>query len=200
MLQRGKIRRRFSAPSSLVCVLIAAFGLCALEGIALCQASPRDLDELSKASVVFIATVRKDGNQSTSAPVWFTVTPERLLLIQTQPTSWKAKRIRRGSPAIVWIGSKDGPAFIAKAVISGDPAVLHRIIEDYPQRYLMARLGFHRPTQERFDKGQIVAIEITPVRDLPAGFASAPGTPAPSLDGEHAGAADSPAQHQPAGN
>jgi hypothetical protein len=149
------------------------------------QASQRDLDALSTAGILYIATVRKDGNQSTAAPVWFTVSPNHLVLIQTQPTTWKAKRIRRGSPVIVWIGRKRGPAFIGKAEISSDPAVERQIIEDYPKKYLLARFGFHRPTQEIFDKGGILSIVITPVRDLPESFTSQPGTPAPSIDGAH---------------
>lgn len=151
-------------------------------GSADAQVSQRDTDALSTASVLYIATVRKDGNQSTAAPVWFTVAPDHVVLIQTQPTTWKAKRIRRGSPVIVWIGKTKGPAFIGKAEITSDPAVAHQIVRDYPKRYLMARLGMHTPTQEMFDKGQILAIRITPVRDLPDGFASQPGTPAPSID------------------
>lgn len=146
------------------------------------QVSQRDIDALSKASVLYIATVRKDGNQSASAPVWFTVAPDHLVLIQTQPTTWKAKRIRRGSPVIVWIGKKNGPAFIGKAEITSDPAVARQIVEDYPKRYLMARLGLHRPTQEMFGKGRILAIKITLVRDLFEGFPSNPGNPAPSIE------------------
>jgi hypothetical protein len=146
------------------------------------QVSQRDLEALSKASVLYIATVRKDGNQSTPAPVWFTLAPDHRILIQTAPTTWKAKRIRRGSPIIVWVGNSQEPAFISKAEITKDPAVSHQIVEDYPRRYLMARLGLHRPTQEMFDKGQILSIVITPVRDLPDGFKSQPGTPAPRLD------------------
>ncbi len=146
------------------------------------QVSQRDIDALSKASVLYIATVRKDGNQSTAAPVWFTVAPDHVVLIQTQPTTWKAKRIRRGSPVLVWIGKKNGPAFIGKAEITSDPAVSRQIVEEYPKRYLMARLGLHRPTQEMFDKGQILSIKITPVRDLSEGFASNPGTPAPRIE------------------
>jgi hypothetical protein len=149
------------------------------------QVSQRDLDALSTAGILYIATVRKDGNQSTAAPVWFTVSPNHLVLIQTQPTTWKAKRIRRGSPVIVWIGRKHGPAFIGTAEISSDPAVERQIIEDYPKKYLMARFGFHRPNQEMFDKGGILSIAITPVRDLPQSFSSQPGTPAPSIDGAH---------------
>ena len=74
--------------------------------------------------------------------------------------------------------------FIGKAEVTSDLAVPRQIVEDYP-RYLMARLGLHRPTQEMFDKGQIFPITITPVRDLPEGFSSKPGTPAPSIDGGH---------------
>jgi hypothetical protein len=147
------------------------------------QVSQRDIDALSTASVLYIATVRKDGNQSTPAPVWFTVAPDHLVLIQTSPTTWKAKRIRRGSPVIVWIGKTKGPAFIGKAEITNDPAVAREIIVDYPKRYLMARLGMHTPTQELFNKGQIIPITIRPVRDLPEGFASQPGKPAPSIGG-----------------
>lgn len=146
------------------------------------QVSQRDLDAFSTAGVLYIATVRKDGNQSKAAPVWFTVTPDHQVLIQTQPTTWKSRRIRRGSPVIVWIGRKHGPAYVGRARISADPAVERRIIEDYPKKYLMARFGFHKPTREMFEKGGIVSIAITPVRDLPDGFASRPGTPAPAID------------------
>jgi hypothetical protein len=59
--------------------------------------------------------------------------------------------------------------------------VLNRIITDYPEKYMMARVGLFRPSQEKFDKGSVVAIKITPVRDLP-NFTSQPGTPAPSLE------------------
>jgi len=170
--------------SRLIALTIAALVALATGGRALAETSARDVEALSKASLIYIATVRKDGNQSTPAPVWFTATDDHRILIQTGPTTWKVKRVRRGSPMIVWIGDLGGPAFIAKAAITREPAILQRIVDDFPKRYLEARLGFHKPSLESFEKGDRVAIEITPVRDLPKGFSSNPGTPAPSLEAE----------------
>jgi len=149
---------------------------------AFAQATTRDIDAFAKASLVYIATVRKDGNQSKAAPVWFTTTPDHVLLINTRPDSWKVKRVKRGSPALVWIGSEDGPAFIGKAEITSEPALQARIIKDYPEKYLTARVGLFKPTQEKYDQGSNVVIKITPVHDLPEHFASQPGTPAPPLE------------------
>ncbi len=175
--------RHVCALAVLVFVVTFALGVFAMEDSVFCQTSGRDIDALSNASLIYIATVRKDGNQSKSAPAWFTVTPDHLVLINTAPDTWKAKRIRRGSPVIVWIGKRHGPAFIGKAEITKDPAVVQRIVEDYPRKYLEAGVGLHKPTQEKFEKGKRLAIRITPLRDLPQGFASKPGTPAPAAAG-----------------
>ena len=153
-----------------------------LPGSSFCQATQRDIEAFGKSKTVNIATVRKDGNQSKSTPVWFTTTADNVLLIETGPNSWKAKRIRRGSPAIIWIGSATGPSFVGKAEITKDPELENRIITDYPQKYWEARVGLFQPTKEKFDSEKIVLIKITPVRDLPDGFANQPGTPAPILD------------------
>lgn len=160
-------------------LMASALDVILMSRVALGQPSHRDAEALSQASFIYIATVRKDGNQSTAAPVWFTTTPDGLILIQTKATTWKAKRIRRGSPVIVWIGNRSGPAFIGQAEITSDPAVVNSIVNDYPQRYFLARLGVHKPTKEMFASGSIVAIKITPFHDFPEGFTSAPGTPAP---------------------
>jgi len=182
------MKRPFVMLATIVSATTIVLAFLAMGGSAFCQASPRDLEALSQASLIYIATVRQGGNQSTAAPVWFTVTPDRMVLIQTAPTTWKAKRIRRGSPVIVWIGKRVGPAFIGKAEITEDPAIIQRIVEDYPKKYLIARLGLHRPTEDKFKAGEILAIRITPLRDLPEGFASQPGTPAPPLEAAHAAA------------
>jgi hypothetical protein len=149
---------------------------------ALATTSPRDVDALAKATYIYIATVRKDGNQSKAVPVWFITTADNQVLIETSPTSWKAKRIRRGSPALIWIGDRTGPAFIGKADIVTDTAVQDEVIAQYPKKYTLAWIGFARPSRAKLERGQIVVIRILPTRDLPDGFLSTPGTPAPTLD------------------
>ena len=146
------------------------------------ETSSRDVEAMKGASYIYIGTVRKDGNQSKNTPVWFITTKDNQVLIETSPTSWKAKRIRRGSPAIIWIGKADGPAFIGKAEIVTDQALQDEVIAEYPRKYLLARVGFAKPTREKIDDNRICVIRITPVRDLPDGFANSPGTPAPKLD------------------
>jgi general stress protein 26 len=142
--------------------------------------SGSELKAFDQATTVYVATVRKDGNQSTPAPVWFTMSADRAqLLIQAHKGSWKDKRIRRGSPVIVWIGGLNGPSFVGKAEITKDAAVVDKILTDYPKKYTMnALVG---PSRENFESGDRIAIRITPVKDLPADFSPAPGTPAPAL-------------------
>jgi hypothetical protein len=144
-------------------------------------ASPRDMTALASASYLYIATVRKDGNQSTAAPVWFIAKPDGQILIDTNSNSWKAKRVGRGSPVLVWIGSRTGPAFIGKAEFVRDRAVQNEMIAAIPRKYWLAWLGLFGPKRERFDSGQIVTIRILPERDLSEDFVSAPGTKAPTL-------------------
>jgi carboxylesterase type B len=163
-------------------LIAAAAILAAAATPALAAASPRDADALAKATYIYIATVRKDGNQSKAAPVWFITTADKQVLIETSPTSWKAKRIKRGSPAMIWIGARTGPAFIGKAEIVMDAKLQDQVIAEYPKKYLLARIGFARPSRAKLDSGQIVVIRISLTRDLPDGFQSAPGTPAPALD------------------
>jgi len=153
-----------------------------IAGIANAAAPTRDLTAFQDASYIYIATVRKDGNQSRAVRVWFIVTPDNKILIDTNSDSWKAKRIKRGSPVLIWLGSTSGPAFIGKAEIIDDKAIQDSMIEKIPEKYFLARMGFYGPKRAKFDDGQIVTIRISPVRDLPDGFVSTPGTPAPKLD------------------
>jgi general stress protein 26 len=143
----------------------------------------REFDTLAQTRIIYVATVRKDGTQSKATPVWFTIRPDHRILIQSGPNSWQTKRIRRGSPVLVWIGRRRGAAFIGKAELTDDQMVVEQIIKDYPKKYLMARLGLHRPTKSSFARGERVAVQITPIQVLPQGFSSQPGAPAPNLAG-----------------
>lgn len=177
MILKSKIRIRLS-----VVVVVAAVIAVAASSVR-AEISKRDAQALSKANLIYIATVRKDGNQSKAAPVWFTTTTDNnSILIQTGPETWKAKRIRRGSPAMVWIGSATGPAFIGKAEITKDAATVSKILADFHNKYWENRVMGVGPSRARFDSGERIAIKITPLRDLPDGFTSAPGTPAPPVE------------------
>jgi general stress protein 26 len=172
--------KRFATLSMLIVATTLAIGILTAGPAGCAGFSDAELKAFDQASTVYIETVRKDGNQSTPAPVWFTLSADRAqLYIQTRKGTWKDKRIRRGSPVIVWIGGLTGPAFIGKAEITKDAAVLDKILTDYPKKYTMnALVG---PSRASFDSGDRIAIRITPEKHLPANFSSAPGTPAPSL-------------------
>jgi general stress protein 26 len=167
----------------LVVTIVVAGMLAAAVPTARAKISQRDSQALAKSGLIYIATVRKDGNQSKAAPVWFTIGADHnTILIQTGRDTWKAKRIRRGSRVMVWIGAADGPAFIGQAEITSDDAVKTKILTDFRSKYWQNRVMGMGPSRPRFDSGERVAIRITPVRDLPDGFSSAPGTLAPPLD------------------
>ncbi|HUA36601.1 MAG TPA: pyridoxamine 5'-phosphate oxidase family protein [Candidatus Binataceae bacterium] len=164
-------------------IISIATALCAIvtaSTLTAASASQRDFDALSGASYIYIATVRKDGNQSRAVPVWFIGKPDGEILIDTNSTSWKARRIRRGSPVLIWIGSRSGPAFIGKAEFVNDPAVRDFMIERIPKKYWLAWMGFFGPKRAKFDSGAVVTIRIMIESDLAAGFQSQPGTPAPA--------------------
>ena len=157
------------------------------------EISQRDAQALAGKELIYIATVRKDGNQSKAAPVWFTTTDDKnAILIQTGKDTWKAKRIKRGSPVLVWIGSAVGPAFIGRAEITSDPSMRDKILGDFRVKYWQNRVMGVGPSRARFDSGERVAIKITPTCDLPEGFASKPGTPAPPVQGSVSPPAQTP--------
>jgi general stress protein 26 len=169
---------------TLAFITVAALAALATWNFAITAAeiSQRDRQALSNADLIFIATVRKNGAQSRAAPVWFTLGPDsNSILIQTEHTTWKAKRIRRGSPVLVWIGKPDGPAFIGNAEITNDSALQNKILTDFKQKYLQNRLFGMGPSRGEFENGDEVAIKITPVRDLPDGFISQPGSQPPPM-------------------
>jgi general stress protein 26 len=175
----GKLMATLKTRSSLI-VTITIIVLALTASTLRAEISPRDMQALAKTGLIYVATVRKDGNQSRSAPVWFTISADgNAVLIQTKRDTWKAKRIRRGSPVLVWIGASDGPAFLGDAEITEESAVREKILADFKKKYWENRVMGVGPSRARFESGERIAIKITPVRDLPNGFRSAPGTPPP---------------------
>jgi general stress protein 26 len=176
------MRRKFNVRPRLVALAVITVVLIFAAPAARSEISQRDTRALTGKGLIYVATVRKDGNQSRAVPVWFTTSADgNGILIQTGPDSWKARRIRRGSPVLIWIGAANGPAFIGKAQITSDATVQKKILNDFRKKYWQNRVMGVGPSRAGFDSGARVAIAITPVRDLPDGFSSAPGTPAPPL-------------------
>ena len=174
---------RWSVPSLLAIILTATVVLALSSVAARAEISPRDQQALAKADLIYVATVRKNGTQSKAAPVWFTTGLDpNSILIQTGPATWKAKRIRRGSPVMVWIGKADGPAFIGQAEITSDAAIQNKILKDYREKYWQNRVMGVGPSRAGFEKGERIAIKITPVRDLQDSFTSEPGSAPPSME------------------
>jgi hypothetical protein len=96
------------------------------------------------------------------------------------PPLFHSRRARR--KRALRSSSATGPAFIGKAEFVSDNAVHDYMIYQIPRKYWFAWMDFFGPKRSKFDSGQIVTIRITPERDLPDGFASQPGTPAPALN------------------
>jgi general stress protein 26 len=164
-------------------VLAVSVALVAASFSANAGITPRDQQALSKAELIYVATVRKNGMQSKAAPVWFTMgSDNNSILIQTENTTWKAKRIKRGSNVLVWVGKADGPAFVGTAKISTDEAIQDKILKDFREKYWENRVMGIGPARSAFASGERVAIIIIPARDLQDGFTSAPGTPPPPLE------------------
>jgi hypothetical protein len=145
-----------------------------------------NLDALLRARLIYLVTIRRDNTQSAAAPLWFTTTSDRKILIQSGPGSWQTKRVRRGSPVIVWFGRWRGSAFTGEAQLTSDPNLIEQIIRDYPRKYLMARFGLHRPTRSSFEDGERIAMKITLLQSLPRDFRPKAGAPAPEFAAERA--------------
>lgn len=140
---------------------------------ALAQRIPASTKEaLATAKLIYVATQRKSGERSTIAPVWF-VWENDAIWTTTSPDSWKAKRIARGSPLFIWVGSESGPFVVGTAEKITDPAVIAHMGELYADKYWIAALGFFKPRPERVSSGKTIAYKVT----------IAEGTPPPAPKG-----------------
>ncbi len=119
---------------------------------------------LKTQKLISVATKRPNGDWSRPAPIWFAYEDDAIYFI-TAPTSFKARRIRRGSPVLVWLDEKRDPAFSGETQIVTDPVILDRINAAYKKKYWVAWLTYWAmPLAGRVQASKMVAVRVTPRR------------------------------------
>src|SRR5262245_53890965 len=118
--------------------------------------SPATNELLRSSSYIYTATERKNGDVSASVPIWFMYDGDKIFFT-TGPESWKAKRIARGSPLLINVGTKDGPRLRGKATPVTDPALVDRMGQAYGDKYWIAWLGLFKPRSDRVTAGKTAA-------------------------------------------
>ena len=116
---------------------------------------------LESSQNLYVATKRKNGTESSRAPIWF-MYDGSAVYFTTRPDSHKAKRIANGSPVLVWVGSENGPHFVGKGEILHDPAIAAKMAPVYDQKYWISWVGFFRPRPDRVRDGKTVIVKVTP--------------------------------------
>jgi len=122
--------------------------------------APATEQALGSASLLYVATRRKSGTRSTVRPIWF-IYEDGLIYFTTSPSSWKARRIARGSPLYIWVGSESGPFLVGRPERIDDRRVVEHMGERYAQKYWIAWLGFFRPDADRVSAGKTFAYRVT---------------------------------------
>ncbi len=151
----------------LAAVPLAAASACILGiGIAMAEQSPRQFSpafvaQLQQHKEIYVATTRKDGKRSSVVPVWFGYMDDAIWFT-TGPKSYKARRVRHGSPIFVSVQGKDGPFVETQAEIVKDPAMAQRLGELYARKYWIAWIGFFRPSRARVESGKVILLRLTP--------------------------------------
>lgn len=111
-----------------------------------------------------VATQRKDGTRSKSAPVWFMYDGDAIYF-STKATSYKARRLRDGGPVYVSVGSPDGPSFEGYGRLVDDPELIDRMAAHYRNKYWIAWIGFFVPNKNRVAAGKTVIVKVTESAD-----------------------------------
>ncbi len=125
--------------------------------------SPATEELLQSSSYIYVATQRKDGTLGSFSPIWFMYDKAKgQIFFTTSPDSWKAKRIAKGSPVTVRVGTEDGPTLVGPAEKVTDVAYIDQIGKLYDSKYWISWLGFFRPRGERVQEGKTMAYLVTP--------------------------------------
>jgi general stress protein 26 len=122
--------------------------------------APATEEALRSASLLYVATRRKSGERSSVRPIWF-MYEDGAIYFTTSPGSWKARRIARGSPLYVWIGSQTGPYLVGQAERIQDRTVVAHMGERYAEKYWIAWFGLFRPDPDRVAGGKTIAYRVT---------------------------------------
>jgi PPOX class probable F420-dependent enzyme len=141
---------------------IALLGLPLLAAaVAAAGFTPEVGDALRSSKQIYVATRRANGSQSDVVPVWFMVDGDTVLFT-TGPESHKVRRIKRGSPVLVWVGSREGPHFEGDAEVLQDPELAARMAPVYAQKYWIAWIGLFKPNPDRVRAGKTSIVRVRP--------------------------------------
>ena len=142
-------------------VLMLVLGGMAIAMVASAGFAPDVTAALERSKEIYVATKRHNGTLSKVVPVWFMFDGDAIYFT-TLPSSHKAKRIKKGSPLYVWVGSADGPHFVGPAEILRDPDLAARMAPVYAEKYWIAWLGLFKPNAERVRSGKTVIVKVQP--------------------------------------
>lgn len=123
--------------------------------------APNVTEALENSKNLYVATQRADGSKSKVSPIWFMFDGDAVYFT-TVPESYKAKRVAKGSPLYISVGSETGPSFVGKGEILKDPALAEKMAPVYDQKYWISWVGFFRPRADRVRDGKTVIVKVTP--------------------------------------
>jgi hypothetical protein len=144
-------------------LVVTAVAAAALSSLAQAGELPPDVKAaLANSTYVYIASTRKDGSLSKPAEIWF-MYHNGAVYVGTPPTSWRAKRIKKGrTTAKIAVGKADGPSFTATGAIVNEPDVLSVLYETYAKKYPEGWPQFEQKFRNGFKDGSRVLIKYAP--------------------------------------
>lgn len=154
--------RRKMTRSAQLCVTVAVVAAL-FAGAARAGELPADVKTaLETSKYVYISSTRKDGSLGKPAEIWF-LYHNGAVYVGTPPTTWRAKRIKKGRTAAkIAAGKVNGPSFMATGAIVNEPDVLPVLFETYAKKYPDGWPQFEQKFRTGFKDGSRVLIKYTP--------------------------------------
>lgn len=121
--------------------------------------SPATQKLLESSSYIYVATERSNGELGSFSPIWFYYDQGKIFFT-TSPGSYKAKRIAKGRPLTIHVGTEDGPVLVGKAEKVTDPAYIDKMGKAYNDKYWISWMGFFRPRSDRVTEGKTMAYVV----------------------------------------